>query len=54
MIDPNNLIITLGNLATYHSGITSYIADTVDAIPVMDNNDVDSMMARVLDDSEQN
>ena len=53
--DPNNLIVRLGNLAAYHEGIVGYIADTLGALPVMGNADVDAMMTRVLaSDEEEN
>lgn len=54
MNDPNNLIITLGNLATFLTGIQSYVGDAIGAIPVMNNDDTDSMMTRVLGGSINN
>lgn len=45
MVNFDNKIVTLGNLATYHAGIYDYIASQ---LPVMSSSDVDSMMGRVL------
>lgn len=47
----DNKIVTLGGLATFQSGMFSYIAGQIE---VMDNNDVDAMMVRVLGGSDSN
>ena len=58
-LDPNNKIIRLGNLATFHEGVVSAVegakSEAINAIPVaMDVVDIDSIWNDVMNEQKVN